>query len=179
MALDPNFAIYSQRELEIVGLAEFVDGYPVQKFTHTVDKTSHPLETGGTLTDHAVVLPSELTLTGFTSDLVPARISDTGSAAESSERPALAWQAVLNLLDQREPVEVITSWGVYNSMLIVKVDTDRNSRVAGALRFEIKLEEVLFADTDLTSLSPATTSGDAQDRPSLSDRGRQNLAEIS
>ena len=51
-------------------LATIADGFISEEHAVRISKTSYPVETGGSLVDHAVIQPRTLKLAGWVSDLL-------------------------------------------------------------------------------------------------------------
>ena len=75
-------------------LAAIADGFISEEHAVRISKTSYPVETGGSLVDHAVVQPRTLKLVGWVSDLLapegrrgsPSRGSDAWASAQPAGR---------------------------------------------------------------------------------------------
>ena len=159
---NPNFALYLDRDALVPALEGVVDGYPEEKHIVRVSKTTAPLEDGATLTDHAVREPNRIELTGFVSDL----IGDRGK-----ERAAQAWEVVRSIMDARTLGVIITPWGVYSSMMLIRAEAPRTSSTGGAVRFRLEFEEILIVGVPNLALAPDTTRGEAAARTSEVDLG--------
>ena len=169
---NPNFALLPRITTTIPVLLGIVDGYPATSHELRVHKSDSPLETGASLTDHAVKAPDKLDLDGWVSDisLVVAGFNITPPLGTQA-KPALAWQAIRRLMEEREPVSVITAWHFYQNMLLTQASAREDRSSGGALRFSLKLEEVLFVGVETAELTPEKVKDDAADRTSMVDRG--------
>ena len=171
MTMDrPAIAFY--RGASIVALARHVDGYEAEEHKLKVRKTTYPVESGRTLVDHAVKEPYKLKLRGWVSDLMP-------SAAVSQNLPlpyrgSAAWRQILQVMDEREPITVITTLGAYENMLIVSATAPIDRTTGNSLRFTIELEEMLLRTAGGSTLTYNLTaaSGPAEHRLGTSSRGR-------
>ena len=161
-----RFALYPQQDTFIEALGGVVDGYPITAHKGRVSKTTIPIETGGTITDHAVREPHELELTGLVSDLRFLR---------GHERPARAWEKIADLMKRREQLTVITAWGVYNNMLIVQIDAHAAAQTGRGMRFAMKLEEVIQAGSQTPGLQNAALTGPAAGRGAATENGFKQL----
>ena len=167
-----DFAIYSPRATVIEPLAGRVDGYLSEGHEANVAHTTYPIESGASLTDHAVRRPDKLKLEGWVSDLLP---SDTARRNLSlAARAEVAWTEINRLMNARQPLTVVTGLKVYRNMLITKASAPVSSSTGYGLRFTLELEEVLFralreAEGGL-ALVP-TSIGPARDRTEDADRG--------
>ena len=143
-----------------------VDGFLSESHEVRLNKTTYPIESGQSLTDHAVVEPKTLKLEGWVSGLL---MLDPGH-----KNSAEAWDEILKLVESREPVSVVTSLGVYDSMLITSVKAPVDRTTGRALRFDMELEEVLFRDLESGTVPAPVQIGPAEDRPVENNRGRIN-----
>lgn len=163
-----NFALYRIGETQIATLEGFVDIYFDEKHEVTVSKTRQPLESGATLTDHAVRIPNRLTLQGMTSDLI----------GSGRERAADTWARIQAMADARTQFDVVTPIGIYQNMLLTNAETTRNSGTGGGLIFKIELEEVLIVSLTTAGLTAENLDGEAQDRTGEVARGSVRAKEI-
>ncbi len=154
---------------DVLPLGGIVDGFLSEEHKIKLTKTTYPVETSGLLlTDHAVVEPRTLKLEGWVSDLLPS--VDLGDTPAHPSRGAAAWRQVYALMQEREPVTVVTTLAVYQSMLITSATAPVDRTTGRALRFDLELEEVLFRD-----VAPAlgrVVVGPAVDRVEEVPRGR-------
>ena len=164
----PNFALYAPTRTDIPLLEGRVDGWPVAEHRLELGTTEHPVESGATLTDHAVKRRERLRLEGWVSDIMPA-----AGTEPSPDRSTDAWAAIVELFRNRTPVTVITPIRVYENMLTIRAVAPVDRRTGRALRFTIDLAEVIFTSTDLNQLTPdgVAQTGPAANRTSLVDGG--------
>ena len=148
-------------------LAAIADGFISEEHAVRISKTSYPVETGGSLVDHAVVQPRTLKLAGWVSDLL-----DPEGRRGSPSRGGDAWFQLNRLVESREPFLVVTMLGVYPSMLITSLKAPVDRTTGRALRFEMELEEVQFRSLERGQRPPPVRIGPAEDRPEETDRGR-------
>ena len=159
MPIDPNFSLYFLGDTDLPTIEGVL--YFDEKHEITVSKTRQPLESGATLTDHAVRIPDRLTLQGLVSDLVEG----------GRQRGADVWQRLRTLADARTRFDVVTPIGVYQNMMLVNAETSRNAGTGGGLIFKLELEEVLFVSLTSAGLVEETLGPAAQDRAGNRQRG--------
>ena len=150
-------------------LASIADGFISEEHAVRLSKTSYPVETGGSLVDHAVVQPRTLKLVGWVSDLL-APEGRRGNPSRGSD----AWLQLNRLVESREPFLVVTMLGVYPSMLITSLKAPVDRTTGRALRFEMELEEVQFRALERGQRPPPVRIGPAEDRSEEVDRGLVN-----
>ena len=169
---DNLFAIYEPRATEIEPLVGRVDGYLSEEHEASVSHTTYPVESGASLTDHAVRRPDKLKLEGWVSDLLPADTAFRGAPLQ--QRAAEAWGQIDLLMTRRRPLTVATRLKVYRNMLLTKASAPVNNGTGYGLRFTLELEEILFRPLRETagglSLVPAD-DGPAADRTADANRG--------
>ena len=176
--LDPNFALYPTRAARIDPLMGRVDGYLTEEHERNVTKTSYPVESGASLTDHAVREPDKLKLEGWVSDLLPS--SEAGQGAPVSERSVVAWDEIGRLMTAREPLTAVTSLGVSRDMLITKASAPVDRTTGRSLQFTLELEEIQFrslAGITGEELAP-TAGGPAEGRVGQTIRGHVETPEL-
>ena len=154
-------------------LAAIADGFISEEHAVRISKTSYPVETGGSLVDHAVVEPRTLKLVGWVSDLL-APEGRRGSPSRGSD----AWLQLNQLVESREPFLVVTMLGVYPSMLITSLKAPVDRTTGRALRFEMELEEVQFRALERGQRPPPVRIGPAEDRSEEVGGGRVNAPTV-
>ena len=154
-------------------LASIADGFISEEHAVRISKTSYPVETGGSLVDHAVVQPRTLKLVGWVSDLL-APEGRRGSPSRGSD----AWFQLNRLVESREPFLAVTMLGAYPSMLITSLKAPVDRTTGRALRFEMELEEVQFRALERGQRPPPVRIGPAEDRSEEVDRGRVSVSEL-
>ena len=154
-------------------LAAIADGFISEEHAVRISKTSYPVETGGSLVDHAVVQPRTLKLVGWVSDLL-APEGRRGNPSRGSD----AWLQLTRLVESREPFLAVTMLDVYPSMLITSLKAPVDRTTGRALRFEVELEEVQFRALERGQRPPPVRIGPAEDRSEEDDRGLVNAPSI-
>ena len=158
---DPSFALYQATiGTRIAELEGRVEAYPETRHELTVRKTTSPLETGASVTDHSVRDPSRLTLVGVVSDLY---IPQQDEVVTRPGRPTQAWEQVRRLMRDRVLLEVVTTWGVYQNMLITRARATESIATGRGMEFSMSLEEVLIvgrASRDLPNVDPNRAAAD-------------------
>lgn len=148
--LNTEIALFSREKTDIEGLTGIVDIYTDERHVQTVTKTKYQVEDGKSITDNAVVNDKILTLKGLVSDLNPllgglVTIPGPGRGKE-------AWSRIGELKDKAEPLSVVTTLEMYESMLITSLDSTVNKDTGQALAFTVVLEELQFAESQSTTL---------------------------
>ncbi len=173
LLLPGNPALLSSLPRYAQPLASIADGFISEEHAVRISKTSYPVETGGSLVDHAVVQPRTLKLVGWVSDLL-APEGRRGNPSRGSD----AWLQLTRLVESREPFLVFTMLGVYPSMLITSLKAPVDRTTGRALRFEMELEEVQFRALERGQRPPPVRIGPAEDRSEEVNRGKGNAPSI-
>ena len=153
----PNLALIPTAAPSVPPLTAVVDGWPAENHSIKTNIAGAPVEDGVEATDHSVLSSEEVTLTGW--------VSDWGGGA----RPADAWGEVRRLARVREPIRLVTEWGVYPEMLISEADAPKDHR---GMRFTIKLVWINRVGIVDSELPAEQLSGPAVGRSGEVARGR-------
>lgn len=170
----PNVAFrpYGARVEE---LSAVVDGYPSLVHNLRGSVSSVPLERGARISDHYSPDPTRLTFTGWVSDLHIARdefgddpaFATSPARARQGTRARRAWSAFRRVNRQGLLLRVVTEWGIYSDMVMVKMEAPNDGE---GIRFSMELRQAMIASptrtTPIENLGPA-----AQARLPLVTRG--------
>lgn len=142
-----------------------LDAVLSESHSNPVRLTKNPIELGADITDHAIIEPKQLTINAEVSD-TPLGVAAFGAivdlvtglfgTATSSNitRSNAAYNALVQLQEAREPIQVQTRLRLYENMIITGISTlqDKNSsRVANMI---ITLEEALITESQIIQLAP-------------------------
>lgn len=155
---DINFGVFTSDSASIAGLEGVIDSIPEESHGQTVSTTDYPIETGGVMTDHAYLNPTELVFTGaIVSNFAP--VLGSLIQIDSRSRAQEAYQRIQAVKDRREPLQVVTLLDVYDSMLITGLHPSANVRTGRALVIDITFRSIIFGETELVQLPPANAGG--------------------
>lgn len=118
--------------------------------------TSHPVQTGGAVADHAYIEPETVTLEIGMSDVMtgPATLSMAGAG-----RAVNAYRMLRQFALLRKPLTLITRLNRYDSMLIETVAAEETADTMHALRAEITLKRLVMAQVAEVSVQQTASSG--------------------
>lgn len=143
-----NAMLYSKTNIA----GYFFDAVTRVTYTHDLEVTTHPVQTGAEITDHSYMHPKELELTVCMSDVMISRFS--GQFTGSWSRSRAGWDILKKIQEDRVPVSVLTRLGRYDNMLITSLtQTDSNSNDHTALHAQVSLQEVLMAQISYAKVS--------------------------
>jgi hypothetical protein len=137
--------------------------------TDSMVATTHPVEQGATITDHLYRLPAELTLEYVWSMGSPQNTTQDNTFLRTLYAQLLQTEADRTLL------QVETGKRIYQNMALMVLDqrTDKNSE--NILMLRITLHEILFATTQIVSLSSSAVQAVPQKTAPVLDQGSTNL----
>lgn len=121
--------------------------------------TSHPVESGANITDHAVKQPSTVYMRcGWSYSGTLTNITSAGLAPG----PRQAYEQLLALQASREPFDLVTGKRSYKNMLIRRLTQVTSIETENALVIDVEMQEVLIADVQGMSYSTSVSTGTAQ-----------------
>ena len=131
----------------------FFDGYLNLSIASELQVTQHPVESGADVSDHAYLMPKEISMTVIMSDahqsLVPAQFSGTRS------RKVEAYQQLERIQKDRIPVSVLTRLGLYKNMVIKSLVANDTDLQLHGLKAEVSLIELPVARVRTVEISLA------------------------
>lgn len=112
--------------------------------------TSHPVETGAAIADHAYLQPSELTIQIGVSDVA---YKAGESFSEGSSRSVTAYQLLRELQSLRIPISVTTRLHHYSNMLVETIAASDDYRTSSALKATVTFKQVIVAQVRAVKIS--------------------------
>jgi hypothetical protein len=148
--------------------------------------TKNPVELGADITDHAVIEPKKINIIAQVSDTplgaaAFGQIVDlvTGlfgtSTTQNITRSNAAYNAMVQLMEKREPIEVQTKLKLYRDMVITSLSVTQDKNTSRIVLMTIGLEEVLIAESQIVKLtSEQLQEGSAREQATSAEKkGRQ------
>lgn len=129
----------------------FFDAFLRVDHTSRLSITSHPVQTGANISDHAFLEPQELNIEIGMSDVATSLIN--GQFSEGWSRSVTAYQVLKELQKQRIPVQVMTRLGLYQNMLIEVISAPDNYQTLFGLRATVTLKEIIVASVTTVKVS--------------------------
>jgi len=152
--------------------------------SHTFDNevTQYPVETGGTITDHIVNKPDQLSIEGFVTNS-PVRIveqSSTSRAGDRSDRVLVALDVLRRIRSEKEIVTVVTGLQTYTDMALVKLSIPRDSGRGNALWFTADFTKIQFVKSQTVAISNVKDINGAKTQAApIQDNGRKSTTDPS
>lgn len=128
-----------------------IAGYPidvaiVEDHAMESEVTRYPVESGADVSDNIRNLPVVITIEGVVSDtpigaiaLDESRRPDAGAPSPSVD----AYNRIIAIRDEKEPIEIETSLGKFESMVLTSLGITRDRTTGKALKFTAKFEQVI------------------------------------
>ena len=182
--------LFIRTEKSIGGIQ--LDAVLSESHNNEVSLTTNPVEIGADITDHAVVKPKKINMLAQVSD-TPLGLAAFGkivdlvtglfgtSTGENITRSNAAYNAIVQLQEAREPIELQTKLRLYTNMIITSVKTQQDKSTSRIVRMSIDLQEVLIVTSEVVQLSKdQLQQGSAQEQGSPADKkGRKETVDPS
>ena len=182
--------LFIRTEKSIGGIQ--LDAVISESHVNEVSLTSNPVEFGAEITDNAVVQPKQINILAEVSD-TPLGVAAFGqivdlvtglfgtSTSENITRSNAAYNAVIQLQEEREPIEIQTKLRLYTDMVITKVTTIQDKDTSRIVRMSIDLQQVIITQSEIVQLSEdQLRAGSAREQASPAEKsGRKEAAEPS
>lgn len=134
----------------------FLDAAVSEQHTSTARVTTAPIESGAVVADHIILEPDRLTIEGLLTDspLHHQAARDGGGTPDpnggdqsSGSRAIDAYEKLLQLLRDREPITVLTGLRSYRDMVLTSVSAPREADSGDALRVSLELVRVELVES--------------------------------
>ena len=129
----------------------FFDAIMTTETEETLTITSHPVQNGANIADHAYREPTRITMEIFMSDVMQARYP--GQFNEFLGKSVSAYRRLLDLQRARIPFTVQTRLGSYQNMLIENITAPDDVSTKDGLRCTVTMREVLVAKVSTVKVS--------------------------
>lgn len=163
-----------------------LDAVLSETHNNQVRLTKNPVELGADITDHAVVEPKKINIQAQVSD-TPLGTAAFGqivdlvaglfgtSTAQNITRSNAAYNAMVQLMEEREPIEVQTKLKLYQDMVITSLSVTQDKNTSRIVLMNISLEEVLITESQIVKLTPEQLQeGSAREQATSAEKkGRQ------
>lgn len=162
-----------------------LDAVISESHSNRVRVTKNPIELGADITDHAIIEPKSIRILAQVSDS-PLGAAALGqivdlisglfgtSTTENITRSNAAYNAMVQLMEQREPIEVQTKLLLYSNMIITSLSVIQDKDSSNVTLMDITLEEVFITESKSVKLDQSQLSGSAKSQASSAEnKGRQ------
>jgi len=132
-----------------------------EMFTRAKKVTRHPIESGATISDHIQDEPDTLEITGFISQTV---ISLDDWISEPVTRAEDGYNKLLELMDTKKPISIVTPKATYENMAIERISRPRDATIGQGAKFTISMIQIVTVESEIGEFDVGT----AQKRQSRS-----------
>lgn len=129
----------------------FFDAFLRIDHTSKLNITSHPVETGSNISDHAFIEPQELIMEIGMSDAVKSFVN--GQFATGRSRSVTAYNLLKELQMQRIPLQINTRLGVYKNMLVETISVPDDYTSLYSLKATVTFREIVISKTKTVKIS--------------------------
>ena len=163
-----------------------LDAVLSETHNNVVKLSKNPVEFGAEITDHSIVEPKKITIVAEVSDtplgtaafgeLIDPVTSLFGtSTSGNNTRSSAAYNSLILLQEQREPIEVQTRLKLYTNMIITNISTSQDKNSSRMVGMVIALEEIIIVESQIVKLDPKDLpSGTTTEQASSAEKkGRQ------
>jgi len=150
------------------------------------DVSEYPVEDGSVISDHISNKSDRLSLNGFVTnspiDLLTGQQAALSRTGRAGNRVETVFEELLRIHEAREPVKIVTSLRVYDSMAMESLSVPRNAQIGEALEFSVVFVEIqkVKSETVSTEALAKNTTGTKKatkdQASSTRDKGKQNTS---
>ncbi|GHV35134.1 hypothetical protein FACS1894187_07190 [Synergistales bacterium] len=137
-----------------------------ERHNDKLEITSHPVQTGADISDHAYKLPQEVTI-----------IVGKGALGDANA-PRDVYEKVRELQESREPFDITTGKREYKNMLIRDISETTSADTENSLVLTLDCVEVILVDTQKVSV-PASAQKNAPVTQSKQQGGEKQATNAS
>lgn len=137
---------------------------------HHVDRleiTQHPVELGASVSDHAFMLPFEVSLRYGWSNSALANFGGSENYIDE------IYYQLQGLQQSRQPFNIVTGKRLYQNMMLCELDVVTDARSEKALMVEAMCRQVIIVSTQAVSIAPNPSTDAAPDVASQQNLGVQ------
>ena len=183
-----NLFIRTQKSIGGIQL----DAVISESHVNEVSLTNNPVEFGAEITDNAVVQPKQINILAEVSD-TPLGVAALGqivdlvtglfgtSTTDNITRSNAAYNAIIQLQEEREPIEIQTKLKLYTNMIITNVGVQQDKNTSRIVRMSIDLQQVIITESEIVQLTEEQLqAGSTKEQASSAEKsGRKEATEPS
>lgn len=149
-------------------LGDFVfDAYFNIDISQSATVTKHPVQSGANIADHVYINAKTLSFDIGMSDVMTSYIP--GQFSDGVTRSISAYDTLINIMNNRLPVEVATRLGTYQNMIVTDVHASDSADTVYGLRATVDMEEILVVGVKTVKIS------ERPEKSSTNENGDQNV----
>jgi hypothetical protein len=129
----------------------FFDAFLRVEHSSSLKITSHPVQSGANISDHAYMEPVTLVMEVGMSDAMDSLIPNQFKGFDT--KSVTAYNVLTDLQESRVPFEVHTRLKHYTNMLIENISTADDFKTMNGLRCTVTMKQILLVDVAKTTVS--------------------------
>lgn len=134
-------------------LGKFIfDAYLNINHESSLTITSHPIQDGANVSDHAYMEPLEVTFEIGMSDVM-SDISGFDSFIGDNSRSVSAYKTLKKLQEERLPIKIVSRLWTYENMLIENISAPEDKTTTYGLKATVSLKQILVANVTTVKIS--------------------------
>lgn len=172
----PETSLYKSENEERLYLKSNIDGWFFDGFVnisqvHSLHTTSHPVQSGANITDHAYEEPIHITASIIVSDAYTA--DDTKRDAQlflsnGATKSVGAFNVLRQMQSERRLLKVVTKYGSYSNMLLTSLTVNTTYKNLYNMIADVELDEIIIASEKTVKVSARNqTTGSTSPDPSI------------
>ncbi|MBC3540662.1 phage baseplate protein [Rufibacter sediminis] len=169
---DPLSILFSQvpgRRASIGAVT--LDATVNESHQYLANVTTHPIESGGFVTDHVYEEPREVTIEG---EITSSPVIFFGNLGGLSDRRIEAYDQLVSLYKTRDIVTLVTGLKIYTDMVIQSLSFPRDQKTGGRLQFSASFKEARKVSSQVIGVASEKAAADKKDKVAGNkDLGRQ------
>ena len=165
-----------------IGTVEF-DILDSRDISDNSSLTSNPIEGGGSINDHMIDNPIEISLSGKISEfsirnsLLSNALTLTNPLTSNSSRLIDAEEELQRLKKEREPLSIVTPYRTYTNMYITSLNIPTGTNTGKAFVFNCVLKQAEIAETQtIAVVNSAIATDNAKEQSNF---GKQAVSEAT
>lgn len=173
----PGTSLYRSESEERLYLKSNIDGWFFDGFvnisqTHGLHTTSHPVQAGANITDHAYEEPIHISASIIVSDAYTA--DDTKRDAQlflsnGATKSIGAFNVLRQMQSERRLLKVVTKYGSYKNMLLTSLTVNTGYKNLYNMIADVELDEIIIASEKTVQVTARNqTTGTSSPDPSVS-----------
>jgi len=113
--------------------------------------TEHPVQNGANISDHAYMMPARLVMEIGMSDAMDTLVS--GQFSDRETKSISAYQTLLRLQKNRQPLQVTTRLNIYQNMIIENINAPDDIKTLYGLKATVTMRQIMTAQIGNTKIS--------------------------
>lgn len=164
---DARIVFPNNKIVKSIGSIE-IDAFAEEEHGKSASITRYPIEDKSTISDHIVLDPETINIRG-----IVGTFSLTG-ANGSSNRVRDAYGKIINLMEEKTLISIVTGLRVYSDMFISNFTVPRTAQNGGALNFSMSLQHAVIVSSQVAQIPKTQITPEEPQAQGKADIGKAN-----